>query len=144
MTSDVADMSSPVTRGELRDELAQLESRIDDKFDRRERTFDDKFDRQERKLENNLGLWGEALAAQIRELAVQSRASAVQIKELGVQIRELAVQIKESEKRVLNDLARHTQAVFESMTKEISVVDEKYNDLPARVTRLEVEVDARK
>jgi outer membrane murein-binding lipoprotein Lpp len=134
MTSDVADMSNPVTRGELRDELAQLEHRI-------ERKFDDKLDRLERKFDTNLGLWGEALAAQIRELAAQTRELAAQTRELAAQ---LPAQIRESEKRLLNELARHTQAGFEAMTREISVVDEKYNDLPARVARLEVEVDARK
>jgi hypothetical protein len=49
-----------------------------------------------------------------------------------------------SEKRVLNELARHTQAVFESMAKQISVVDEKYQDLPERTARLEAEVYGRK
>ena len=105
MTSDATDMSTPVTRGELRDELAQLENRLERKFD------------------NNLGLWGGALAAQIRELAAQ---------------------ITGLENRMLDELARHTQAAFESMTKQISVVDEKYNDLPARMARVEVEVDALK
>jgi chaperonin cofactor prefoldin len=137
MTSDVTDMSTPVTRGELRDELAQLERRINGKFDRQERKFDDKLDRLARKFDNNLGLWGGALAAQISEMAVR-------ISEMAVQISEMAVQIRASEKRVLNELGRHPQAVYESMTKDISVVDEKYNDLPARVARLEVEVDARK
>ena len=86
MANDVTDMSTPVTRGELRDELSHLE----------------------RKLDNKLDLWGGALLARIAE----------------------------SEKRVLNELARHTQAVFESMPKQISVVDEKYKDLPERTARL--------
>jgi len=77
MTNDVTDMSSPVTRGELRDELAQFE-----------RKFDDKLDRLERKFDNNLGLWGGVLAAQISELAAQMRAS---------------------EKRMLDELARHSR-----------------------------------
>jgi hypothetical protein len=111
MTRDMTDMSSPVTRGELRDDLAQLEDRI-------ERKFDDKLDRLERKVDNNLDLWGGALAAQISELAAQMR---------------------ESEKRMLNEIARHTQAGFESMTRQISAVDEKYKDLPARVARLEAD-----
>ena len=119
MTGDVADMSRPVTRGELRDELAQFE-----------RKFDDKLERLERKLDNNLGLWGGALAAQISELAAG--------------MSELAAQMRESEKRMFNELARHSHAGFESMTRGISAVDEKYNDLPARVARLEVEVDALK
>jgi hypothetical protein len=94
MNGDFTDMSTPVTRGELRDELAQLENRI-------ERKFDDKLD-----------LWGGALLARITE----------------------------SEKRMINELARHAQALFEAMTQQISIIDEKYNDIPARVTRLEAAV----
>jgi hypothetical protein len=106
--TDVIDMSSPVTRdelreelrelvtrGELRDELAQLENRM-------ERRFDAKLD-----------LWGGALLARITE----------------------------SEKRMVSEIARHTQAVLESMAKQISVVDEKYQDLPGRTDRLELELD---
>jgi uncharacterized protein YhaN len=109
--TDVIDMSSPVTRGELREalrelvtrgelreELVQLENRL-------ERKFDDKLD-----------LWGGALMARITE----------------------------SEKRLVSELARHTQAAFESMAKQISVVDEKYNDLPGRTDRLELEVHSLK
>ena len=94
MNGDFTDMSTPVTRGELRDELAQLENRI-------ERKFDDKLD-----------LWGGALLARITE----------------------------SEKRMISELARHAQALFEAMTQQISIIDEKYNDIPARVTRLEAAV----
>ena len=63
---------------------------------------------------------------------------------MAAQIRELAAQITGLENRMLDELARHTQAAFESMTKQISVMDEKYNDLPARMARVEVEVDALK
>jgi exonuclease VII large subunit len=154
--SDVIDMSTPVTRGELRDELAQFETRIerkfddkldglerkldakidakidglerkfDDKLDGLERRFDDKLDDLERKLNHNMGLWGEALAAQIRQVAVQIS-------------KEVAAQIAESEKRLLGELARHMQAGFESMTAQISAVDDKYKDLPARRARLEAQ-----
>jgi DNA anti-recombination protein RmuC len=131
MTSEVTDMSTPVTRGELRDELAQLESRLerklDDKLGHQERKFDDKLGHLEHKFDDKLGhlehkfdakldLWGGALLARIVE----------------------------SEKRVLSEIARHTQAVYESMTKQISVLDEKYRDLPERMARLEVEVHALK
>ena len=105
MTNGATDMSTPVTRGELREELAYLERRFDDKLDHLERKIDDKFDH-----------WGGALHAMIVA----------------------------SEKSVLNELARHTQAVFESMAKQISVVDEKYQDLPERTARLEAEVYGRK
>lgn len=140
--SAVIDMSTPVTRGELRDELALFEARIERKFDDKldnlerkidakldnlERRFDGKLDNLEhkidgkldnleRRLNNNMGLWGEALATQI----------------------------KESEKRLSSELARHMQAGFEAMTAQIASFDDKYKDLPARVTRLEADVEALK
>jgi flagellar biosynthesis/type III secretory pathway chaperone len=48
--------------------------------------------------------------------------------------------IASSEQRLLAELARHTRAIQESMSTQISVVDEKYNDLPARVSQLEATV----
>jgi hypothetical protein len=116
MNGDLTDMSTPVTRGELRDELAQLEDRIERKFDDKlghlERRFGDKLGHLERKFDDKLDLWGGALLARITE----------------------------SENRVINELARHAQALFEAMTTQISVIDEKYNDIPARVSRLEAAV----
>jgi hypothetical protein len=118
--TDVIDMSTPVTRGELREELAQLEHRFDGKLEGLETRIDGKLEglekRIEHKFDGKLDLWGGALLARIVE----------------------------SEKRVLGELARHTQAVLESMTKQISAVDEKYQDLPGRTERLEAEVHALK
>ncbi len=136
------DMSTPVTRGELRDELAHLENRLerklDDKFDLQERKLDDKFDLQERKLDDKLELQERRLDDKLDRL--ERRLD----DKLGLWGAALAAQIAESEKRVLNELARHTQAVFDSMATQVSALDEKYRDLPARVTRLEVEIDALK
>jgi hypothetical protein len=116
MTRGATDMSTPVTRGELREELDLLDRKFDNKLDLLDRKFDNKLDLLDRKFDNKLDLWGGALLARIAE----------------------------SEKRVINELARHTQAVFESMTTQISVVDEKYKDLPERTARLEAEVGALK
>jgi hypothetical protein len=44
------------------------------------------------------------------------------------------------EQRLLGELARHTRAIHESMSTQISVIDEKYADLPARVTRIETKM----
>jgi flagellar biosynthesis/type III secretory pathway chaperone len=82
------DMSAPVTRGELREELALFDQKLE--------------------------LWGGALLARITE----------------------------SEQRLLTELGRHTRAIQEAMTAQISVIDEKYADLPARVRRLEAKVSA--
>jgi predicted AAA+ superfamily ATPase len=122
MTAGLRDMSSPVTHGELRDELAQLERRFDDK----------------------LGLWGGALQAPIAatETRVFELARQIQATETRV-LSELARQIQATETRVLGELARHTQAVLEAMTSQISAIDERYRDLPARTARLEAARHAR-
>ena len=42
------------------------------------------------------------------------------------------------------ELARHTRASYEDASTQISVIDEKYADLPGRVSRLETTVLAPK
>jgi hypothetical protein len=86
------DMSTPVTRGELREEIEQLEIRLEDKLAHMATKAD-------------LEIWGGALL-----------------------------------ERLMTELARHTRAIQEAMATQISVVDEKYADLPGRVSRLETTV----
>ena len=45
---------------------------------------------------------------------------------------------------MLTELARHAKAIQEAMSAQISVIDEKYADLPARVSKLEATVASRK
>jgi hypothetical protein len=116
MTVDATDMSTPVTRGELKEELANFELRLEQKL--------------EQKFDQKLELWGGALLFRIA-------ASERMIAELGQ--RMLA-----SEQRILAELARHCGAMQESLSKQISVIDEKYSDLPRRVRRLEGKVFAPK
>jgi len=97
------DMSTPVTRGELKEELGSLESRFDQKLGSLESRFDQKLD-----------LWGGALLARITD----------------------------SERRLLDELARHAGAIQETLTKHILAIDDKYRDLPDRVRRLEAKVFA--
>jgi DNA anti-recombination protein RmuC len=105
------DMSTPVTRGELREEIAQLEARLDQKLDHLETRLDQKLDHLETRLKQtfatkaDLEIWGGALL-----------------------------------ERLSTELARHTGASQEAMSTQISIVDEQYADLPARVTRLEATV----
>jgi hypothetical protein len=42
--------------------------------------------------------------------------------------------------RLLTELARHTKAVQEALSTQISTFDDKYADLPARVSHLEAVV----
>ena len=63
-----------------------------------------------------LELWGGALLARVLE------------------------RIDRSEQRLLAELARHTRASAEDLSTQISVIDEKYADLPLRVSKLETKV----
>ncbi|HEY0479252.1 MAG TPA: hypothetical protein VGD37_17155 [Kofleriaceae bacterium] len=108
------DMSAPVTRGELRAELAQLDQKFDQKLE----------------------FWGGALLARITESERQAQARITESEQ------RLQARITESEQRLLTELGRHTRAIQETMTAQISVIDEKYADLPARVRRLEAKASA--
>ena len=91
MTSAM-DVSAPVTRGELRAEIEQLEIR----------------------LEQRLALMATKADLEIWAGALMERMSA--------------------------EIARHTRAVQEEMRSQVAVIDDKYKDLPGRVSRLEAAV----
>jgi len=124
------DMSTPVTRSELREELAQLE----------------------RKLE----IWGGALLARIQsgEQRIQSGQQRLLARIESGEQRLLAriesgehrmlERIDASEQRLLAELARHTRASSEEMSAQISIIDEKYADLLPRVSQLDTKVFAPK
>jgi hypothetical protein len=42
----------------------------------------------------------------------------------------------------LTELARHSKAIQEALSTQISTIDDKYADLPARVSQLEAAVFA--
>ena len=75
------------------------------------------------RLEQKLEMWGGALLERIK--AGEQR---------------LLERIDSSERRLLSELARHTRASYEEMSTQISVIDEKYADLPPRMSRLEIKV----
>ena len=108
--TDATDMSTPVTRGELREEFAQFEQKLDRKLDQRFAQFEQKLEHFATKRE--LELWGGTLLARMESF----------------------------EHRLLAELAQHTKAISESLSAQISIIDEKYAELPARVKRLETEV----
>ena len=110
------DMSTPVTRGELREELARFELRSE----QLEQKFDQKFE-----------LWGGALLARITESEQRMLAR------ISESEQRMLARITESEQRLQTELGRHFRAAHEAMAAQISVIDEKYADLPGRVRRLE-------
>jgi hypothetical protein len=115
---DATDMSTPVTRGELREELAQLATKAE--------LAQLATKAELAQLATKVDLWGGALVARIQS---------------GERFMErLLERIDSSEQRLLAELARHTKASAEAMVAQISIIDEKYADLPLRMSRLEAEV----
>jgi len=77
-------------------------------------------------------MWGGALLERIKasEQGLSARIKASE--------QRLSERVDASERRLLAELARHTRASHEEMSTQISVIDEKYADLPPRVRRLEI------
>lgn len=126
--SEQVDMAAPVTRGELREELARFEERVEAKLDQRFADFESKFDRKldatmadfeakfEAKFDRKLDRWGGALVDRMQRFEQTMQA----------------------------DFARWAKAIHESLMQTVGVVDDKYKDLPGRVTKLERKVLAGK
>jgi chaperonin cofactor prefoldin len=108
---DATAMSTPVTRGELREEIERLEIRLDQKLAHMATKAD-------------LEIWGGAL-----HMAMKTNFEI-----WGGALFE----------RLLTELARHVKAVQESLPIQVSAIDDKYADLPARVSHLEAAVFAPK
>jgi chromosome segregation ATPase len=158
--ADATDMSTPVTRGELRAELAQFEQTLEQKLAQRLAPLATKAE---------LEVWGGALLARIesgeQRLLERIDGHGQRIDRLEQRFDRLEQRFDRFEQRfdrfeqrfdafeqrfdgfeqrLLTELARHTQAIHESMSMQISVIDEKYADLPPRMSRLEAEVFAPK
>jgi hypothetical protein len=116
-------MSTPVTRGELREELGLFEQRFDGKIEHLEQRFDGKLEHLEQRFDGKIEIWGGALLARID--AVSARVDT------------LTARVEAGEQRILAELARHAGAIQEAVSRQISAIDEKYADLPARVSKLE-------
>ena len=131
--SNAADMSTPVTRGELQEELTKFRQEMHQAI-------------APLATKAELEIWGGALLARIqssehtlrqemRELVTASENSVKAFVETTVQ-----TAIQATEKRLQAELAHHAAALFESMSALITAHDDKYADLPGRVKRLETRV----
>ena len=115
------DMSTPVTRGELREELEQLKQQ----FELRLAPLATKAE---------LEIWGGALLERIKSSEQQ----------LTERIKSSEQQLIRTEQRLHVELARHATALYESLATLIVASNEEYADLPKRVGRLETAVFAPK
>ena len=179
--SSATDMTAFVTRGELKEEFAQFEQKLDvrlaqlatrtdlevwggalddrlgnridqvgqrldkrvDGLDKRidglEQRLDKRIDGLEQQLESMEQRLDDKLCKRIDEAEQRLDVRLYKrIDEAEQRLRDdLGVRIYESEQRLHEDLAMLAKAHQESRATLISVIDEKYADLPARVKRLE-------
>jgi Asp-tRNA(Asn)/Glu-tRNA(Gln) amidotransferase A subunit family amidase len=113
MSTDT-EMSTHVTRGELREEMAEL--------------------RRDLATKAEVKALGEELSARIE---VGEQRLTQQLTEHRTETREL---IDQAERRMHADFAQFAKAIDEATMAAVSVRLEPYKDLPSRVDRLEAEL----
>jgi hypothetical protein len=125
---DATNMSTPVTRGELREEIANMATKVD--------------------LANmaiKADLANMAIKADLANMATKADLANMATKaDLANMATKARADLDIWGGALLAELARHTRASQEEMSTQISTFDDKYADLPARVTHLETAVFARK
>jgi hypothetical protein len=82
----------------------------------------------------------EALEVWARAVIDRMTARTTSIVEVAVAAMRSAVQA--SEHRLTDELRRHTKASEDELTSRLTVIDDKYKDLPARVSKLEAKTAA--
>ena len=91
-----------------------------------------------RELLEVLDLWGNAF-----ELRLEARLEAQLEAQLEAKLEEkLNVKFGEVYRALSAEFARHTDRIVDETRKMITLVDEKYNDVPSRLTALEVQAKA--
>jgi chromosome segregation ATPase len=137
MTNE-ASMATPVTRDELRDELTQLEQRVDRRFEQVDRRFEQvdlRFEQVDRRFEQ-VDRRFEQVDERLEHISGELTKMATKV-ELEMWGGALMACIEQSEKRLMMELARHAQANHEASRTLLAAIDDKYADLPGRVSRLE-------
>jgi hypothetical protein len=174
--SDAMDMTTPVTRGELRAELERFEDKLDKKFEPRFAQMATKADlaqlatqmatkadlaqmatqmatkaelaQMATQMATKAELAQMAAKAELAETAIKTALAQTATKiELELWGGALLERIKSGEQRLeqridrlSEELARHANAICETLTAQIAASAEAYADLPGRVKRLEAAV----
>jgi chromosome segregation ATPase len=137
------DMSTPVTRSELREEIQRLDDRID--------RLDQKLEQRFAQMATKADLAQMATKADLAQMATkadldQRFAQMVTKADLDQRLAQMATKADLEIwggallERLLTELARHTKASQEALAAQISAIDDKYADVPARLNRLETAV----
>jgi SpoVK/Ycf46/Vps4 family AAA+-type ATPase len=142
-------MAKPVTRGELKKELARLatkkdlaELRVATKKDLAELRVATKKDLAELRVETKKDL-SELRVETKKDLSELRLETKKDLEEAKMELHgAIAMVLKHMDARFTQqsvELARHVNAILEEMRTMVKAVDEKYADLPGRVSRLEAE-----
>jgi hypothetical protein len=122
------DMDKPVTRRELREELADYPKRQE--LETWGGALNAKIDATASRLDAKIEALGSRLDAKIDALRHDMTAR------FDASSREMAATFD----ALSLELARHANRILDSTREMVGVIDEKYNDLPRRVTTLEAKV----
>lgn len=129
MTVNATDMSTPVTRGELREELDQRLAPLATKAELERFATKADLERFATKADLERYATKADLKAELERFATKD--------DLQIWGGALLERMTGLEQRLGLELARHVKAMQETLSKQVSVIDEKYADLPPRVSRLE-------
>ena len=121
-------MTVPVTRGELREELAQLREDLDRRFATKAELREEVAKLATKaELHSALEIWAGALCEQLKRDAQQREERIV-----GTITATITAHVSA-------EVTRHTGEILERTQTELSVLDEKYQDIPRRLTSLEAQ-----
>ncbi|NVB78307.1 MAG: hypothetical protein HOV81_07930 [Kofleriaceae bacterium] len=96
-----------------------------------------------RELHEALDIWAGAIMSQMNaQLAAQTAQLTAHLTAHLTEV--IDVRCAAAEQRLATDLARHVQAADERMRAFLAGFEDKYRDLPPRVTKLEAKVFAPK
>jgi glycine/serine hydroxymethyltransferase len=116
---DALEMSASITRGELQEAVAPLATKVE--------------------LQDEIAKAIAPLATKVElQEAIAPLATKVEL-ELwgGALMTRMDTQLEGLRRDLQSDFARHANAIFESAQAMIRALDDKYADLPGRVTKLE-------
>ncbi|MDB4959369.1 MAG: hypothetical protein JWO36_6938 [Myxococcales bacterium] len=141
-----SDMSSPVTRAELRQELSIERKAYQASLRSEIRSIEERF-ATKADLQRELERFATKadLERELERFATKADLERYATKaDLDLVVGAISSKIDLMGKQLSAEIAQHTRAAQESMQTQIAAVDDKYLDLPSRVTRLENNVLAPK
>jgi regulator of replication initiation timing len=77
------------------------------------------------------------LKTDVSELKTDVSTLKTDVSTLKIEMTKLKIEMPAMEQRLTIELARHANAIQENVAVQISVIDEKYADMPGRMTALE-------